>query len=76
MEHDLIRPNDMPGQRSAAAAAGISSAGTPNAVKMSYILSWVRAGPKSTAPVVKISSCAASSESSRHRRCAAPVSRT
>ncbi len=38
-------PNDMPGHRSAAAPGGISSAGTPSAVRTSYIFSCTRAGP-------------------------------
>jgi hypothetical protein len=59
-------PNDMPGQRSAAAAAGISSAGTSKAVRTSYIFSCTRAGPKSTAPVVTMNSSPASSASRRH----------
>ena len=44
-------PNEMPGHRSAAASAGISSAGTPSPVMISYIFSCRREGPKSTAPV-------------------------
>ena len=38
-------PNDMPGHRSAAAPAVISSAGTPNPVRISYIFSCSRDGP-------------------------------
>ena len=69
-------PNAVPGHRSAAAAAGQSSAGTPDALRISCIFSCWRAGPKSRPPVVATSSSPASSASCRQSRCAWPVSRT
>ena len=69
-------PNATPGQRSAAAPGGSSSAATPDVRKISYIFSCSRAGPKSIPPVVSTSSSPASSASCRQSRCASPVSRT
>ena len=69
-------PNATPGQRSAASPGAISSAGTPNARRISYIFSCSRAGPKSIPPVVRMSSSPASSASCRQSRCASPVSWT
>src|SRR6202453_1048926 len=69
-------PNANPGQRSRACAGLSSSTGTCCSVSRSYMMRGRGPGPKSIAPVTRMSSSPASSSSSCHSALASPVSWT